>query len=108
MYKILIDTRDRKVIELKLEKDGTEFFSEKGDFDVIAKIQEVLTKYKIKPTEIAEIVPTDGPGSLTGLKVGFTVANVFNWATGKKQIGDQKLPTYGSEPFITPPKKFKL
>jgi hypothetical protein len=108
MYRIFLDTRDRKSLEIKLEKDGEVIFDESGNFDLVVKLSEVLAQFELTPEDIAEIIPADGSGSFTGLKLGFTVANIFEWASGKKKVEDLKMPDYGAEPFITPPKKFKL
>ena len=42
-----------------------------------------------------------GPGSFTGIKIGVTIANVLNWALGKKKISELVVPDYGREPNIT-------
>jgi hypothetical protein len=108
MYKILLDTRDRKQLKIQLEKDGEIVFDETGDFDLVAKLSKILKKFNLEPKDIDAVIPSDGSGSFTGLKLGFTVANIFEWALGKKKVEDLKMPDYGAEPFITPPKKFKL
>ena len=60
---------------------------------------------KLKAKDITEYESNPGPGSFTGLKIGTTIANVFNWALGKKKINELALPEYGREPNITPRKK---
>lgn len=108
MYKILIDSSDRylKVIQLvKLEDPLVESNSilvdeVTGDFDIVPTISDLLKKNNLKVSDIAEFIPNLGPGSFTGLKSGITIANVFNWALGKKLPQEQFTPVYGSEPNI--------
>ncbi len=89
------------------------------------KIKELLNKSGKKMEELEGLVIYKGPGSFTGLRIGFAVANTMayalnipivaadgkDWAkTGcKKMAAGQNdkiaLPEYGSPPHITKPKK---
>ncbi|MCX6725615.1 MAG: tRNA (adenosine(37)-N6)-threonylcarbamoyltransferase complex dimerization subunit type 1 TsaB [Candidatus Saccharibacteria bacterium] len=89
------------------------------------KIEEMLSRYDKSWSDITGIVVFKGPGSFTGLRIGFTVANVMslilavpivsclgdNWiADGIARLGDGEnekisVPEYGGLPNITTPKK---
>lgn len=100
MYEIYIDTTTRYEKKVILKKDGVELAKAEGDLDIVVEIQNLLTKYKLSPKDIDKYNVNKGPGSFTGLKVGVTIANVFNWALGKKSIAELDLPKYGKEPNI--------
>ena len=55
---------------------------------------------RFEKLDIDVIKANPGPGSFTGLKIGVTVANILNWALGKKKFSEMMLPEYGSEPNI--------
>lgn len=100
MYTIYIDTADRyeKIVQLK---DDKKVISEKkGDLDVVVAIRDLLSENKIEISDVAIVDVNKGPGSFTGLKIGVTVANILNWALGKKKISELDLPEYGSKPNI--------
>jgi tRNA A37 threonylcarbamoyladenosine modification protein TsaB len=101
----LIDSTDRYKKSVKLIRSSGEIMEEKsGDVDLVSALQELLKKHKlaVKDIEIFEVNP--GPGSFTGLKIGATIANVLNWALGKKKSNQLTYPNYGREPNITPRK----
>lgn len=104
MYKILIDSTDRYKKSVKLIKyeDGqNEVISEKnGEIDIVQTIAQILTENNLKPSDIEDYTAKQGPGSFTGLKIGFTIANVLNWALKKKNIKNLDYPDYGREPNI--------
>ncbi|HLD51633.1 hypothetical protein A3K34_03875 [candidate division WWE3 bacterium RIFOXYC1_FULL_40_10] len=104
MYKIYINTTNRKDKSVRLEKDGKLVDEISGEIDVSSEIGNMLEKYQIRPGEVEEIIPKQGPGSFTGLKAGFTLANVYNWAVGHKTAEELDYPDYGGDPNITPPK----
>ncbi len=104
-YIIKINTIERhiKVIELVEISEGKEQLIDKieGNFDVVNEIKKLLVKNKLRPEKIYEYIPNVGPGtSFTGTKVGVTVANVINWALGKKKLDELYNPIYISEPNI--------
>ncbi len=105
MFKIYIDTSDRKIKKVLLMNDANEKIidSVEGDFDPVPTILQLLEKHNITPAEISLFEPFLGPGSFTGLKNGIAICNVLNWALGKKNINDLFVPNYGSEPNIQPP-----
>ena len=89
------------------------------------KIDELLAKRHISYADIKGIVIYKGPGSFTGLRIGFSVANAITseldipiaaagteqWiSAGMKLLKLEPehrtaLPDYGSEPKTTKPKK---
>jgi tRNA A37 threonylcarbamoyladenosine modification protein TsaB len=102
MYKILINTADRYNKEVKLVDAADKLVAEKvGELDVVGAIQQLLAENHLSLNDISEIVPFLGPGSFTGLKMGVTVANVFNWLQGKRSLQNLDYPDYGGEPNIT-------
>ncbi|RJR26965.1 hypothetical protein C4561_04285 [candidate division WWE3 bacterium] len=110
MYKILIDSRERKtkIVALLRVSDDREVTMDSltGDIDIVASIGKLLEKNKLKPENVSEVYSNPGPGSFTGLKLGATIANVFNWAVKDIPISELKYPEYGGEPNIQiPPKK---
>ena len=111
MYKILIDStkrREKAVILVKNTGKGEKIIAKKeGDIDIVSSIKYILEENNIKREEIKEIVPDLGPGSFTGLKIGVTIANVFNWALKNKKIDELDTPEYGRGPNITLKKSFK-
>lgn len=100
MYQILIDTADRYNKSVSLLKEGKIVGEKKGDLDVVVAIRDLLKENEIKFSEIEEVKANPGPGSFTGLKIGVTVANVLNWALGKKKSTEIVLPKYGGQPNI--------
>ena len=87
------------------------------------KIEEILLKEHKSLTDLDRIIIYQGPGSFTGLRIGFSVANALGYGLEIPviaNIGETWLetslksntslfepvhPLYGSEPNITNPKK---
>ena len=107
--KIYIDSsqRDMKKVSLLECVGDTEKKLDlvEGSIDVVGAIRDLLKRNKLELKDISEFEPMLGPGSFTGLKVGVTVANVFNWLTAKKNLNDMYYPEYGKEPNISEPKR---
>ncbi len=105
MYKIKIDASKRreKVVSLIRLENGSEkvLAEKKGDIDIVSSIKELLEENGMPIENIDEFVSNLGPGSFTGLKIGVTIANVLNWAMGKKTIKQLDVPEYGRDPNIT-------
>jgi len=105
MYKIKIDASKRREKEVTLVelKGNTEAVvaEKKGDIDIVVAIKELLEENNIPIDNIDEFISNLGPGSFTGLKIGATIANVLNWALGKKTIKELSVPEYGRDPNIT-------
>ena len=104
-YKIYIDTaqRDAKSVRLVKVFDGVEEEVGKdfGDFDVTTSIKYLLDKNNLLLQDISEFIPNLGPGSFTGLKIGVTISNLFNWLLGRKKLDELDVPEYGGEPNIS-------
>lgn len=101
MYKIYIDSSDRYKKEIRLLGDKYEILDKViGDIDVSYEISQLLKKNDLTPSAIGSYEINRGPGSFTGLKIGAAIANVFNWALGKKKIDELVYPEYGKEPNI--------
>ena len=105
MYKILIDStkrREKAVVITKTSNGEEKTISKKeGDLDIVSTIRDSLEESGVKKEEITEVASNLGPGSFTGLKIGVTIANVFNWALGNKKIEEMDIPEYGRDPNIT-------
>lgn len=103
MYKIYLDTSERLTKKVSLIDQNNASVVEEliGDLDIVSTIATLLKKYNLKISDVSEITPFLGPGSFTGLKMGVTVANVFNWLQGKKTLENLAYPEYGKEPNIT-------
>jgi tRNA threonylcarbamoyladenosine biosynthesis protein TsaB len=89
------------------------------------RIEELLKKNKLEYKDLEALAIFKGPGSFTGLRIGFSVANAFsyglhipvvtepgdNWIEDsiKRLLNNQNdyvaMPEYGAEPHITKPKK---
>lgn len=104
-YKIYIDTaqRDAKSVRLVKVLDGVEeeLGNDTGDIDVNTSIKNLLGKNNLVLQDISEFVPNLGPGSFTGLKIGVTISNLFNWLLGRKKLDELSVPEYGGEPNIS-------
>lgn len=107
--KIYIDSsqRDLKKVSLLEIEDGNqrEVDFVEGSIDIVGSIKDLLKRNKLELEDISEFVPMLGPGSFTGLKVGVTVANMFNWLLGRKNLKNLDIPEYGGEPNISEPKR---
>jgi len=105
MYKIKIDAskrREKEVRLVKIEDDAEVIVAEKkGDIDIVVTIKDLLDENNVPIENIDEFVSNLGPGSFTGLKIGATIANVLNWALGRKTIQELDVPEYGRDPNIT-------
>jgi len=104
MWKIYIDTSDRYKKSVQLLKDDKIMDEIVGDKDPIVMINELLQRNDLTPQDISEFEANPGPGSFTGLKIGVTIANVLNWALGRKKSVELETPEYGAEPNIHPTK----
>jgi len=105
MYKILIDSTKRREKTVTITKnvggDDVVVSKKEGDLDIVKAIMDILEENDIKKSEVSEIASNLGPGSFTGLKIGVTIANIFNWALGNKKVSEMDIPEYGRDPNIT-------
>lgn len=96
----------KKVILMEILGDSEKIIDKvEGDIDIVGSIKGILKKNKLELKDISEFIPNLGPGSFTGLKVGVTVSNLFNWVLRRKNIRNLDLPEYGGEPNISERKK---
>jgi len=107
--KIYIDSSNRDVRKVSLLEYGGDVEKEidfiEGSIDIVGAIKDLLKRNELDLKDISEFEPMPGPGSFTGLKIGVTVANVFNWLLGKKNLNEMYYPEYGKEPNISEPKR---
>jgi len=100
-YKLHLDTANRDIKRVKLLENSeviAEMASAEDEFILIKKI---LIDNSVSIQDISKIEVNRGPGSFTGLKVGVSIANTFNYVKGNiKNWSDLILPEYGSEPNI--------
>lgn len=78
---LLIDTTNNQKVKIELGKKT--FFQTSltpGATDLLALLDKSLKELKVTPKEIEEIKINPGPGSFTGLRIGFSVANALGWA----------------------------
>ncbi|MBU1016857.1 hypothetical protein KJ678_01715 [Patescibacteria group bacterium] len=104
-YKLYLDTAKRDTKVVKLLKDSEVFAEIAGVEDEFVLIKKILKDNNISINDISGIDVNKGPGSFTGLKVGVSIANAFNYAYGNiKSWRDLILPEYGGEPNISKPR----
>jgi len=90
-----------------------------------SKIDEILNKSSKTLEDVGGIIAFKGPGSFTGLRIGLSVANALSYSLNipvvsstadqwvadglkKLQAGENEkiaLPEYGSDAFVSRPKK---
>lgn len=128
---ILVIRTDKPEAEIGLFEDQTKVAYESWQAHrelsntLLTKLKELLEKNNKDWPDIEGIVIYKGPGSFTGLRIGFSVANTFaysenipvvsssgdNWiAQGTEQLkkGENEkvaLPEYGGEANTTKPRK---
>ncbi|HRN95980.1 MAG TPA: tRNA (adenosine(37)-N6)-threonylcarbamoyltransferase complex dimerization subunit type 1 TsaB [Candidatus Levybacteria bacterium] len=93
---LCIDTRDNKKNIVKLTKNDQEFVAEtdiatQAD-GILILIQNLLKQADLKVQDIDKIYCEKGPGSFTGLRVGFAIANTLSLAL-LIPLNDNKLGT---------------
>lgn len=71
-YLTLVIYRNKELVA-SVQKEAFKQQSE----TILVEIQNLFVRTNIKPTELNQIVLTDGPGSYTGLRIGMTVAKVL-------------------------------
>lgn len=80
-----IDTKDQKVIEISLKKDGKAInsLSEENKYGsqvLLSLVSKILDLEKMDFKDLDGIEVETGPGSFTGLRVGVSVANALGFA----------------------------
>lgn len=95
--KLYIDTADAEEIIVGLGgKKYSTIARQKKSQKLLPFIDQLLTKEKIKTTEITEIEVNSGPGSYTGIRVGMSVALALGWAldipVNGNDVSEGKIP----------------
>lgn len=107
MFKIYIDSTKREEVSVFLMKKQFLFWhkiGEKHGSNILEMVTDLLTAANIELKDVSVFDAKSGPGSFTGLRMGFSIINTLNWALGKKSVQELSYPKYGAEPNITPPK----
>lgn len=106
MLKICIDANSRKnkVVILQQIENGEvkELARKDGDIDMTTSIGQLLSENNLKLKDIDDFTYLQGIGSFTGIKMAAAVANTLKWAVKRVPAASLDLPTYESEPNITP------
>jgi tRNA threonylcarbamoyladenosine biosynthesis protein TsaB len=97
-----IDTRDNKKNSVKLVTSYGEFLEttevQARAEGILVLIQKVTEKAGISLSEISKIYCEKGPGSYTGLRVGFAIANSLSLALliplNDNELGFIDMPVY--------------
>lgn len=101
---LYIDTRNNQEIIVKVAKDGEEFIArsipEKSKADVVlVLINRVLDQAGVSLKDLHALYCEKGPGSFTGLRVGFAIANALSLALliplNDNKLGTIDTPVYG-------------
>ncbi len=99
---LFIDTSSNEKTSIAIEIDGTKHEKNKtlskASQNLLILIHEVLEECRVDYKDITEIAANEGPGSYTGLRVGFAVANTLSYVlqiplNGKK-VGEITTPIY--------------
>ena len=81
MYSLLLDSSNTKLAvgiakdDILLDKIYYDAWQRQSEF-MIQEINNILSRNKILPNQINEIIVTDGPGSYTGVRISLTIAKV--------------------------------
>jgi len=99
--RLYLDTADRNKKIIKIFKGSKVIGKVSGIEDEFILIKKILKNSNVSIDDISRIDVNKGPGSFTGLKIGVSIANSFNYSKGKiKSWGDLIFPEYGAEPNI--------
>lgn len=100
---LFIDTTSSETIKVGLNKNGKEFILEQQMSKqkaqiVLSLIDRLLKKHSLTLKDIEAIHIDPGPGSFTGIRVGFTIANTLAFllkiSVNGKPAGDFVEPLY--------------
>ena len=99
--RLYLDTADRNKKIIKIFKGSKVIGKVSGIEDEFILIKKILKNSNVSIDDISRIDVNKGPGSFTGLKIGVSIANSFNYSKGKiKSWEDLIFPEYGAEPNI--------
>jgi len=103
MNVLFIDTSSNKEITVSLTIEEKEYTKKKTigiqkAQIVLPLIDQLLTEYTLKLSDITSINVHTGPGSFTGIRVGVSIANALGFALGipinGKKVGEFVFPIY--------------
>ena len=104
--KLSIDTTDNRMTKLELDgKALVKTYATPREQNLLAAIDELLSREGVTVKEIKAIEVNVGPGAFTSTRVGVAVANSLGYAL-QVPVNDQGVevpvvPAYGQEPHIT-------
>ena len=100
-----IDSSNRYQKRVSLKEGDKVVASETTGGDILAAVKVLLTSNQVDLKSLEKVTSTVEGESFTGLRVGASIANALNFATGKLQnLNDLTFPKYSSPPKITLPK----
>jgi tRNA threonylcarbamoyladenosine biosynthesis protein TsaB len=100
---IVIDTTKIKEVTVHLKTDGAIYTAHEAQDKtqaqrVLPMITQLLAQHHKTIQDITAIDVATGPGSFTGLRVGFSIANALGYLLGVsvngKPLGEAALPQY--------------
>lgn len=103
MNVLVLDTADNKKITVGLIINGKEDIQTKEITSnktqiILPMIDEILKKHALELKDLSEIKINAGPGSFTGLRIGFAIANAMSFVlkipVNGKKVGEIISPTY--------------
>lgn len=103
MNTLVLDTADNKKITVGLIINGkndiqTREITSNRTQIILSMIDEILKKHALEPKDLSEIKINAGPGSFTGLRIGFAIANAMSFVLkipiNGMRVGEIILPIY--------------
>ncbi len=79
---LTIDTTKREVIKINLDDKKYSRKAKTGSQVLLLFINEVLSKNKLKYSDVTSVKVKTGPGSFTGIRVGVSVAQTIAYYNG--------------------------
>lgn len=82
MYTIGIDTSHQFLVLVVMDDKGVmdslrlDCFKQQSEY-IIPKLDELLNRNNLKPTDVTNLVLAKGPGSYTGVRIGMTVVKIW-------------------------------
>jgi len=106
---LTIDTKDASSLTLSVTIDGTEFIKHENtgqlrSMRLLPLCLEILTEHDLSWQDITAIFVVNKKGSITGLRVGFAVANTLGFLLGVSVNGLEAIenvhPLYGHSTYL--------
>lgn len=105
---LFLDTTEKGMIKLQI-RDGDKILarsekrSDRISENLLAEIEKLLRRRKIKFQDLEKISVNPGPGSFSSTRTGVATANALNFVLGASGLVE---PIYDKEPNITKPKRY--